>query len=132
LKAEESDRLKTSFLNNLSHEVRTPLNGIVGCADLLCSSENIADEWGLYSDIIAKNSKHLTNIINDVICMSSIETGQERLNAHVFNINQMLANLQDEFTVLKPEHIELSYEVLLPEENTVINADEEKLKQGFG
>jgi PAS domain S-box-containing protein len=129
LKAEESDRLKTSFLNNLSHEVRTPLNGIVGCADLLCSSENIADEWGLYSDIIAKNSKHLTNIINDVICMSSIETGQERLNAHVFNINQMLANLQDEFTVLKPEHIELSYEVLLPEENTVINADEEKIKQ---
>ncbi len=129
LKAEESDRLKTSFLNNLSHEVRTPLNGIVGCADLLSSSDNIADEWGLYSDIIAKNSKHLTNIINDVICMSSIETGQERLNSHVFNINQMLANLQDEFTVLKPEHIELSYEVLLPEENTVINADEEKIKQ---
>lgn len=129
LKAEESDRLKTSFLNNLSHEVRTPLNGIVGCADLLSSSDNIADEWGLYSDIIAKNSKHLTNIINDVICMSSIETGQEKLNPHVFNIEQMLADLYDEFSVLRPEHIDLSFEVKLPQAAAMVNADEEKIKQ---
>ncbi len=131
LKAEESDRLKTSFLNNLSHEVRTPLNGIVGCADLLCSADDVSVEWSLYSGIIAKNSKHLTNIINDVICMSSIETGQETLSPHVFNINHLLANLYEDFSVLKPLQIELSYEALLPETAATIQADEEKIKQVF-
>lgn len=76
-KAEESDLLKTSFLNNLSHEVRTPLNCIMGLSDMIAREEFTDEERQSFSEIINRSGRQLTQIINDIISQSSYESGQE-------------------------------------------------------
>jgi signal transduction histidine kinase/CheY-like chemotaxis protein len=78
-KAEESDRLKTAFLANLSHEIRTPMNAIMGFADLL-EVDELSDELrDEYTQIIKKSGAYLLSIINDIIEISHIESGQLEL-----------------------------------------------------
>jgi PAS domain S-box-containing protein len=96
-KAEESDKLKTSFLNNLSHEIRTPLNGIVGFSDLICDSNCDEDERKTYSDIILDNSRALTEIINNIVVMAAIEANQEILNESAVSLQGFFDPLLAEF-----------------------------------
>lgn len=96
-RAEESDKLKTSFLNNLSHEIRTPLNGIVGFSDLICDSNCDEDERKAYSDIILDNSRALTEIINNIIVMAAIEANQEILNEKAVSMQGFFDPLLAEF-----------------------------------
>jgi PAS domain S-box-containing protein len=96
-RAEESDKLKTSFLNNLSHEIRTPLNGIVGFSDLICDSNCDVDERKTYSDIILDNSRALTEIINNIVIMAAIEANQEILNEKAVSLQGFFDPLLAEF-----------------------------------
>ncbi|WP_291855151.1 PAS domain S-box protein [Marinilabilia sp.] len=75
-KAEESDRLKSAFLANMSHEIRTPMNGVLGFAELLKSTELNSATREAYLDIIIQSGQQLLCIINDVLAISKIETGQ--------------------------------------------------------
>jgi signal transduction histidine kinase len=78
-KAEESDALKTAFLHNISHEIRTPINAIIGFSEFL-SDKSIDDERrSKFLGIIIESSNQLLNIINDIMNMASIETGQSKL-----------------------------------------------------
>ncbi|MCL2074262.1 MAG: tetratricopeptide repeat-containing sensor histidine kinase [Marinilabiliaceae bacterium] len=79
-KAEESDRLKTAFLNNISHEIRTPMNGIVGFSNLLVNDQIPESEKHTFLQAINDNCYQLISIINDIIELSKIETGQFTLN----------------------------------------------------
>jgi len=72
-KAEESDRLKSAFLQNMSHEVRTPLNAIVGFSQLLTNENQSIGKIKKYSDMISSSSKKLIDIISDVIEISQIQ-----------------------------------------------------------
>lgn len=74
-KAEEASLAKTTFIANISHEVRTPLNAIVGFAGLLSDSSCTEEERGEYSSIISNNTELLLNLVNDVLCLSQIEAG---------------------------------------------------------
>ncbi len=96
-KAEESDRLKTAFLNNLSHEIRTPLNSIMGFSNLLADGDFNEESLSQYVGIINKSGKKLLHIINDIISISSIETGQEELNEDVADLKKSLDELYDEY-----------------------------------
>lgn len=78
LKAEESDNLKTAFLHNISHEIKTPLNGIIGFSDLLRTEGLDSDQIKEYTDIIIKSGWKLSDIINDIVSIATIESGQER------------------------------------------------------
>ena len=79
-RAEESDKLKTAFLQNLSHEVRTPLNGIVGFAKLI-SEEDVDKETILEStEMIVSSSDRLISLIENVILLSELETNQLKMN----------------------------------------------------
>lgn len=127
-KAEESDRLKTSFLNNLSHEVRTPLNGIVGCADLICSDEKVSNEMTLYSELISQNSRQLTDTINDVVTMSSLETGQIKLHITSCMPAEIIKKLQFEYQSLIPAEIDFKTHTTLPDEAIIFPADGEKVQ----
>lgn len=69
--------MKTSFLNNLSHEVRTPLNCIMGLSDMIAREEFTDEERQSFSEIINRSGRQLTQIINDIISQSSYESGQE-------------------------------------------------------
>lgn len=89
-KAEESDRLKTSFLSNMSHEIRTPLNAIIGFSDLLNREDfdqNVRDE---YLEIIKRSGDQLLHIINNILDVSLIETGQITLQEKPFHLNELL------------------------------------------
>jgi PAS domain S-box-containing protein len=75
-KAEESDRLKTAFLANISHEIRTPMNAILGFTDLMSNSETTSEQINEYASIVRSSSNQLLSIIEDIIDISKIESGQ--------------------------------------------------------
>ena len=80
LKAEESDRLKTAFLHNVSHEIRTPMNAIIGFTSLLNDPELKDSDRHQYTDIIFQSSNQLLSIINDIVDVANIESGQVKVN----------------------------------------------------
>lgn len=86
-RAEESDRLKSAFINNISHEVRTPLNAIIGFSDILTTVTDKAEHDHLVSIIKENNSKLLT-IFEDVMNISKVEADNDResLNIEKFDV----------------------------------------------
>ena len=74
-KAEESDRMKSAFLANMSHEIRTPLNAIVGFSELISDESISAGEKKEFFSIINNNSYLLLNLINDILDLSRLESG---------------------------------------------------------
>ncbi|MBJ7882795.1 ATP-binding protein [Gelidibacter salicanalis] len=127
-KAEESDRLKSAFLANMSHEIRTPMNGILGFTDLLREPELTGEIQQEYIRIIKKSGVRMLNIINDIISISKIESGQVEANIQEFNINH---RIQFIYSFFKPE-IERKG-ILFETKNTLqnkeafIKSDSEKL-----
>ena len=75
-RAEESDNLKKAFLNNISHEIRTPFNGILGFLSLFLGNQLAEDERAEYCSIINQSAFRLMNTINDIVEISQIQAGQ--------------------------------------------------------
>ncbi len=127
-KAEESDRLKSAFLANMSHEIRTPMNGILGFTDLLENTNLNATEQQKYLDIIKKSGNRLLGVINDIIDISKIESGQIEVKISVTNINELLKEI---YTFFKPEAdlkgLQISYKNSLPNEESIVETDREKV-----
>ena len=96
-RAEESDRLKTSFLANMSHEIRTPMNGILGFANLLKDPELRGEKRDLYVKHIEQSSKQLLNIIDDIIDISKIESGQLKISNRPVRINGIMDEVYSSF-----------------------------------
>ncbi|MBT5402248.1 MAG: PAS domain S-box protein [Crocinitomicaceae bacterium] len=89
LTAEQNAAIKEEFLARMSHEMRTPLNGIVGLNYLL--RDTSLDETQLkYIDSIKKSSDHLLNIINDILDFSKLEAGKLEVDSIPFNIETIL------------------------------------------
>ncbi len=102
-RAEESDKLKTEFLNNISHEVRTPMNGIIGFSNLL-DDPNLSYEKRKYYSSIIKNCGHqLLRIIDDILEISNLETKQGKLNETQFCLNDFLMDLFSIFSLKAKE-----------------------------
>ena len=99
-KAEESDRLKTAFLANMSHEIRTPMNGILGFAALLSKKDVGTAEQQRYIKLIEKSSGRLFRIVNEIIDISKIESGQMEVLNEKTNINEQLDLA---YKLLKPD-----------------------------
>ena len=127
-KAEESDRLKSAFLANMSHEIRTPMNGILGFTELLKAPHLSGEEQKEYIEIIEKSGKRMLNIINDIISISKVESGQIEISLSETNINEQIDYLN---TFFKPEAlqkgIQLSVGKKLPPKESIINTDKEKI-----
>jgi signal transduction histidine kinase len=130
-KAEESDRLKTAFLANLSHEIRTPLNAIVGFSNLLSKGDFSEKEKSEFVQMIQRSADNLLVLINDIIDISRIETGQIKLNPKCFQLgpflNDIITSLSFEPT--KSDMVDLQLDVS-PEvwKYKAIN-DEQRLRQ---
>ena len=95
--AQESDRLKTSFLANMSHEIRTPMNGILGFANLLRDPDLTEEQKDLYLKHIDHTSNQLLNIIDDIIDISKIESGQLKISNKPVRINVILDEIYSSF-----------------------------------
>ena len=127
-KAEESDRLKSSFLANMSHEIRTPMNGILGFAELLKNKLLTGEEQNKYINIIEKSGSRMLNILNDLIDISKIESGQMNVTISDCNVNEQTEFIYNFF---KPEvegkGISLSLKNGLPPDEAIVRTDREKI-----
>ncbi len=130
--AEESDRLKSAFLANMSHEIRTPMNGVIGFAELLLQKEIPNDEKQEYFSIIEKNSHQLLQLIDDIIDVSKIEAHLLKLNPVVFNINDLLSDLEKVYQKeldMVGKNITLKFEGLPDQNQAYIKEDKSRLMQ---
>jgi signal transduction histidine kinase len=128
--AEESDRLKTAFLHNISHEIRTPLNAIVGFSSFLNDPDLTDEKRKMYSDVITASNDQLLSIIDGIMRLSHLETGQVTIKEAGTDIKKMTENLFNQFQPLASDKklgFSLNNEAL--DEGTIVLTDEGKLKQ---
>ncbi len=92
-KAEESDRLKSAFLANMSHEIRTPMNGIIGFAEMLTIPDYSDEDRQQFIEVINDSCQQLLRIVNDIIDISKIETGQIEINEISVSLSTMLSDI---------------------------------------
>lgn len=127
-KAEESDRLKSAFLANMSHEIRTPMNGIMGFTELLKKPKLTGVKKVKYINIIQKSGARMLNIINDIINISKIESGQMEITISETNINEEMEYIYNFF---KPEldkkgiHVQLKNK--LSNKQVILKTDRDKV-----
>ena len=107
--AETANKAKTEFLNNMSHDIRTPMNGIIGMTAIAAAH---IDDKERVQDCLKKitvASSHLLSLINEVLDMSKIESGKVDLMEEEFNLSDLVDNL---LTITQPQieahHHELS------------------------
>lgn len=91
--AEKANQLKSKFLQNLSHEIRTPMNGILGFSELIKNEEVSESEKANYIDFIISSANQLLGIIDDVVNISRIETGDITINEHEVSLEQFFNNV---------------------------------------
>ena len=128
--AEESDRLSTDFLSNISYEMRTPMNGLLGFSELLKNPALSEKEKAKYIDIIHQSGQRMLTLINDLIDLTSIEAGETTLQVMATPVNSLLRDIN---AVLKPElnqaGVFLHLSTGLPDDESIIETDGEKLKR---
>jgi len=130
VKAEESDRLKTAFLHNVSHEIRTPMNAIIGFSALLNEPDTTEEERHQFIDIIFQSGNQLLSIINDIVDIANIESGQVKLKIKEINLNASLRSLNEQFSYKeKSDLISINLDTGLPDERATITTDSTKLIQ---
>ncbi|MBR3732046.1 MAG: transporter substrate-binding domain-containing protein [Spirochaetales bacterium] len=92
--AEHANRAKTVFLNNMSHDIRTPMNAIVGFTTLAQGSLEDKEKLSEYLSKIAVSSQHMLSLINDVLDMSRIESGKVTLDETTVNLTDLINDIQ--------------------------------------
>ena len=132
-KVEESNRLKAAFLANISHEFRTPMNGVIGFSKILIDNNQWSSEQDLkYLNIIHKSGYLLLDLLNDIIDLSKIEANNLQINYAECNLNKMLNELYSLFeseldNLEKDIKLELVKDV--DDENFRVYSDENRIRQ---
>lgn len=93
LEAEYANKAKSEFLSNMSHDIRTPMNGIVGMTAIAMSNIHDTDRVKDCLKKITLSSKHLLGLINDVLDMSKIESGKMVLNADMVSLRDAMESI---------------------------------------
>lgn len=119
IQAEESNRAKSTFLSNMSHDIRTPMNAIIGFTNLAIQSKESMERVQGYLAKILASSNHLLTLINDVLEMSRIESGKIYLEETECNLSEILHDLN---TIIIGQ-IEGKQQELLMDAVDVINED---------
>ncbi|WP_135611652.1 histidine kinase N-terminal 7TM domain-containing protein [Methanococcoides sp. AM1] len=129
-KAEEANRIKSEFLANMSHELRTPLNSIIGFSQLLSSDpfENLSAKEIKYSYNIATSGKHLLALINGILDLSKIESGELKLECEKFDLVAFICEMEESIKHLADKkNIEVCNNIR--SENIEVHADKLRMKQ---
>jgi len=129
--ANRANAAKSDFLSNMSHDIRTPMNAIIGMTAIACAH---IDDKERVQDCLSKitvSSKHLLGIINEVLDMSKIESGKLDLNMEDFDLAELVDNL---IAMSKPQieamHHELTVDIKDIEHEFVIG-DSQRIQQAF-
>ena len=98
--AKNANKSKSNFLSNMSHDIRTPMNAIVGFSILLSRDADDPQKVREYTKKISTSSQHLLGLINDILDMSKIESGKTKLNL----TEESIANIINEIdTIIRPQ-----------------------------
>ncbi len=130
-KAEESNRLKTAFLQNMNHEIRTPMNAIVGFSQLLSNPDLTLNEKLSYIKYIYNGSEHLLDIVNNVLELSKIETEKTKISEQIVNINEVLTELYSIYEIKAQDKNFEFFQLVcdIKETENIISTDKTKLRQ---
>ena len=133
-KAEQSDRIKGSFLHNMQHEIRTPLNAIIGFTQLLRlqdHSEN--EETNSYYDAIISSGNQLTKIIDDIINYSQLKAGHITINEKIIEVSKLICKVFKEQYKLHQKN-DIAFNIFPDKEikSTYLKIDSEKLSLILG
>jgi len=137
LKQYQSDgtRVKTSFLSNISHEIRTPMNAIIGFSHLLGEDDVDGDSRDAYINHITRNSNSLLNMMDNLIDLTLIETGNLQLKDDEVEIYQLLRELYDKFNLdryrINRERVALLLNVREAFKQAKIIADRQRLSRAI-
>ena len=129
--AENANKAKTDFLSNMSHDIRTPMNAIIGIISLIRHNAGDKEKVIEYADKIAISSQHLLGIINDVLDMSKIEAGKTVSKYSDFSI---LDSIEELNTIFHSQANEKNQSFIITKENLKhewVNGDKVHLMQIF-
>jgi PAS domain S-box-containing protein len=129
-KAETADRLKSSFLSTMSHEIRAPLNSIIGFSGILMKEipGSLNAEQKKQMGMIQSSGRHLLSLINDLLDLSKIEAGQLSVNFEYFNLEEVLDDvLQLEWPFATSKNIILNLKK--SSDISIIRSDKQRIHQ---
>ncbi len=127
-KAEQANRLKSEFLANISHEVKTPMNGVYGMTMLLLRTPLDKKQYE-FAKTIQKSANHMLDLLNSILDFSKIESGKLEKDEHNFELEELL---NDEVLLFKPiaEEKNLKLKLIIDDEiDHYVIGDSGKLKQ---
>lgn len=131
-KAQESDQLKSVFLRNLSHEIRTPMNGINGFSILLKDADLAPDMRNRYIDLVISSSEQLLSIVDNILSISLIETGQDKVKLSHVEVNELLDELYQMYSKsLDEKNVRFTLVKSLEDDESILRTDRSKLRQIF-
>ena len=129
LRAESANMAKTTFLNNMSHDIRTPMNAIIGFTSLAASHVNNTEKVKEYLSKISTSSEHLLSLINDILDMSRIESGKVKISENPLHLPDLLHDIR---TIVQPNIVSRQLDFLIDTvdvRNEDIIADKLRLTQ---
>ncbi len=131
--AKKADMLKSSFLANLSHEIKTPLNTIIGFSELLASDNNSLEQKKKYERILYESNEILLRLVKDILDISHIESNQLVLNRSEVNVVEVIDSLEQVSKVMLKEKNKTGIIFVkdIPKEKIFVNTDIVRLRQIF-
>ncbi|KOR30396.1 hypothetical protein TI04_06010 [Achromatium sp. WMS2] len=127
--AEAANRAKSTFLASMSHELRTPLNAILGYAQILQHDATIGKNQLQEINIIKKSGEYLLALIEDILDLARVETGNLELCPHILNLHNFFTDISNMFRIRAIER-GITFEYQYPEHLPVaIKIDEKRLRQ---
>jgi signal transduction histidine kinase len=129
-KAEQNEKRKTSYLTNIAHEIKSPVNAISGFSNLLKESDQSDDNRKKFLDIILESSKNLVSIINSVLEISNFESGVVNIVKKEVNLNDLIKEVSEIFSeAASCKNLLFKTEANIHVADSLILADKERLKQ---
>ena len=127
-KAEKASRMKSLFLANMSHEIRTPLNAIEGFSRVMAETDSPEERMKML-EIVESNNNRLLSLINEILDLSRVESGEIQMKKAPANLTEMCANIKQIFKFRCPESIKLVAEI--PAKTVMLNTDINRITQVY-